>query len=45
MNLSNKDELTNILTIFFWIIEYLIFPHIEIENHDKKDDAIVEPFA
>ena len=42
---SEYELLTNILTIFFWIIKYLIFPHIEIKNHDKENDTIVEPFA
>ena len=36
--------LTYILSIFFRIIENLIFPHIQIENHDQKNDAIIEPF-
>ena len=34
-----------ILPVCEGFIKDLVFPHIEIENHDDEDDAVIEPLA
>ena len=41
----SQQLLTYVLAVFLWVIKDLVFPHIEIENHDEKNDAIIEPFS
>lgn len=36
---------TNVLPILVWLVEYLVLPHIKVQNQDEEDDAIVEPLA
>ena len=34
-----------VLPVCEGFIKDLVFPHIEIENHDDEDDAVIEPLA
>jgi hypothetical protein len=36
---------TCVLSVGLGIVEDLVLPHVQVEDHDKKDDAVVEPFA
>ena len=40
-----KSKLTDVLSIEFWPVENLVLPHVQVEDHDKEDKAIVEPFS
>lgn len=35
---------THVLAIFIGFIEDLILPHVEVQDEDQEDDAVVEPF-
>lgn len=36
---------TYVLAVGARTIENLILPHVEVEDHDQKDDAIIEPLS
>ena len=34
-----------VLAIGKRFVEDLIFPHVQVQDHDNEDDTVVEPFA
>ncbi len=35
---------TQVLTIFIGLVEYLVLPHVEVQDEDQEDDSIIKPF-
>ena len=33
----------NVLAILVWLVEHLILPHVQVQDHDDEDEAIIKP--
>ena len=34
-----------VLAVVLRLVEDLVLPHVQVEQHDEEDDAVIEPFA